>query len=142
MKLAQHILDSKPAGIYSVPPHASIYSVLQLMAEKDIGAVLVMEEESLVGIFSERDYARKIILKGKNSTDTLVSDVMTSRLIVVQPKTDIHTCMALMSKNRIRHLPVVENNTVIGVLSITDLVKAVIAEQEFVIAQLEQYIHQ
>ncbi len=142
MKTARQILNNKPAGVYSVPPEASIYAVLQLMAEKDIGAVLVMESDTLVGLFSERDYARKIILNGKNSTDTLVHEVMTQRLIVVSPSTELAACMALMSNNRIRHLPVVENGKVMGVLSITDLVRETIAEQQFVIEQLEHYIHQ
>ncbi|WP_374335772.1 CBS domain-containing protein [Leeia sp.] len=143
MKTAGQLLAEKQRqAIYNVPPQATIYAALQLMAEKDIGAVLVMDEDSLVGIFSERDYARKIILKGKNSTDTLIQDVMTSRLFVVSPHSTISECMALMSEKRIRHLPVVEGSQVMGVLSITDLVRETIRAQDFVIQQLEQYIHQ
>lgn len=141
MKTARQMVE-QAHNLVTVPPDATIYAALQVMAEQDVAAVLVMEDEALVGIFSERDYARKIVLKGKTSIDTRMYEVMTQRLFVVGPTATREECMALMSERRIRHLPVVENGKVLGVLSITDLVRETIAEQQFVIEQLERYIHQ
>lgn len=142
MKNAKQLLQDKlRPGIFSVPPDATVFQALQLMAEKDIGALLVMENETLVGIFSERDYARKVVLQGKTSAATPIRDIMTAKVVFARPSSSIDECMALMSERRIRHLPVMDNNVVVGVLSITDLVRAQIAEQQFVIEQLEHYIH-
>ena len=142
MKNAKQLLQDKlRPGIFSVPPDATVFQALQLMAEKDIGALLVMENETLLGIFSERDYARKVVLQGKTSAATPIRDIMTAKVVFARPDSSIDECMALMSERRIRHLPVMDNNVVVGVLSITDLVRAQIAEQQFVIEQLEHYIH-
>lgn len=142
MKNAKQLLQDKlRPGIFSVPPDATVFQALQLMAEKDIGALLVMENETLLGIFSERDYARKVVLQGKTSAATPIRDIMTAKVVFAKPDSSIDECMALMSERRIRHLPVMDRNVVVGVLSITDLVRAQIAEQQFVIQQLEHYIH-
>ncbi|MBY0444943.1 MAG: CBS domain-containing protein [Burkholderiales bacterium] len=142
MKTAQQLLAEKAIdSILSVSPQASVYQALQVLAEKNIGALLVMEEDRLVGIFSERDYARKVILLGKTSAGTPVSEIMTRKLLCVPPAATIDECMAIMSEKRIRHLPVVDGDKVLGVLSIGDLVREKIDEQKFTIAQLEQYIH-
>ena len=143
MKTAgQLLVEKQNIGIHSVPPDASIYAALELMAAQDIGAVLVIDEGSMVGIFSERDYARKIVLKGKNSTDTRMYEVMTQKIFYVSPHNTMDECMHIMSQKRIRHLPVLEQGEVLGVLSITDMVRETIAEQQFVIEQLEKYISQ
>ena len=142
MKTAHQLLQEKSRpGIFRVPPDATVYQALQLMAEKDIGAVLVMEGERLLGIFSERDYARKVVLQGKTSAGTPIVDIMTKRVIIARPNQTVDQCMAIMSEKRFRHLPVCEGDQVIGVLSITDLVREQIAEQQFLIEQLEHYIH-
>ena len=116
------------------------YEALELMATKDIGAVVVVEKERPVGIFSERDYARKVILKGKTSKNTRVSELMSKPVLFVRPDQTIEECMALMTEKHVRHLPVMENDKLIGIVSIGDAVKAIIAEQQFTIHQLEQYI--
>ncbi|MBV8465869.1 MAG: CBS domain-containing protein [Burkholderiales bacterium] len=142
MKTARQLLQEKQrGGIFSVPPTSTVYQALQLMAEKDIGAVLVMEGDRLVGIFSERDYARKVVLQGKTSAGTPITDIMTKRVMFATPSTTLDECMAIMSEKRFRHLPVLDGETVLGVLSITDLVREQIAEQRFMIEQLEHYIH-
>ncbi|MFC7419829.1 CBS domain-containing protein [Iodobacter arcticus] len=142
MKTAHQLLAEKAIdNILSVAPQASVYQALQLLAEKNIGALLVMEENHLVGIFSERDYARKVILMGKTSAGTPVSEIMTRKLLCVPPSATIDECMAIMSEKRIRHLPVLDGDKVLGVLSIGDLVREIIEEQKFTIAQLEHYIH-
>ncbi|MFO1386465.1 MAG: CBS domain-containing protein [Chitinivorax sp.] len=142
MKNAKQLLQDKlRPGIFAVSPDSTVFQALQLMAEKDIGALLVMENEVLVGIFSERDYARKVVLQGKTSASTPIRDIMTAKVVFARLDSSIDECMALMSERRIRHLPVIDNNKVVGVLSITDLVRATIAEQQFVIEQLEHYIH-
>lgn len=140
MHTVSHCLQTKGSQVYSIHPEASVYEALDLMADKDIGALLVMEGERLVGIFSERDYARKIILHGKSSRETPVREIMTPRVVVIRPDQSLDDCMALMTGKHIRHLPVVEGDKVVGVISIGDVVKEIIAEQEFVIEQLENYI--
>jgi CBS domain-containing protein len=126
--------------VWSIEPSASVYDAIELMAEKGIGALLVMEAGKLVGILSERDYARKIILQGRASKSTAVKEIMTSRVAYTDPEQDIQECMALMTDKRIRHLPVLESGQLCGVVSIGDLVKAIIDEQKFIIEQLERYI--
>jgi len=140
METVRHLLQDKGNQVWSIQPGASVYEALERMAERDIGALLVMDGDSLEGIFSERDYARKIVLHGKSSADTPVSDVMTSKVVCIGPDHRIENCMALMTEKHIRHLPVLEDGKVVGVVSIGDVVKEVIAEQEFVIEQLENYI--
>lgn len=140
MKLVKHILTTKGDDIWHISPDESVLEAIKLMAEKKIGALLVMENEKLVGIVSERDYARKVILRGKSSRETPVSEIMTAEVVSTEPLETVEGCMKMMTDGRIRHLPVVENGKVVGVLSIGDLVKEIIAEQEFTIRQLENYI--
>lgn len=140
MLSVQQLLDQKPKGIFSVAPDDPVLTAIRKMAEHHIGALLVMSGDRLVGIVSERDYARKVVLLGRSSTETRVEAIMTSKVISVTPKQDAHDCMRLMTDKRIRHLPVVIGDRVIGVLSIGDLVRAVIEEQERTIADLETYI--
>ncbi|BDB22708.1 inosine-5-monophosphate dehydrogenase [Cupriavidus sp. TA19] len=142
MKTARQVLESKPTqAIYSIPPTATVYAALQLMAEKGIGALLVIEHGDIMGILSERDYARKVILMQRTSRETLVRDIMTSSVIYVSASQSTDECMALMTKHRLRHLPVMDNEELVGMLSIGDLVKDIISEQQFIIEQLEHYIH-
>ncbi|WP_422845934.1 CBS domain-containing protein [Acidovorax sp. M2(2025)] len=141
MTVVSKILQSKPdATVYAVAPAASVFDALQLMANKGIGALLVTEGESIVGIFTERDYARKIALMGRTSSLTQVRDVMTTAVLFVRPDQTSEQCMQIMSNNRLRHLPVVEGGKLVGMISIGDLVKDIISEQKFIIEQLEQYI--
>lgn len=140
MKTVRQLLEAKGRQVYSVSPDTIIYDALKLMAENRIGALLVLEGQHLAGVFSERDYAREVVLKGKTSRTTPVKDVMSTTVITVTPDHTVEDCMNLMSGKRIRHLPVMEDNRVIGVLSIGDLVKETIAYQEFLIRQLESYI--
>jgi len=141
MKTVAQLLTLKSAGVVSVAPGATVLEALKVLAEKDIGAVLVMDGPHLVGMFSERDYARKIALKGKSSADTPVSEIMTRGVLCVTPSHTNEQCMALMTQKRIRHLPVLSNKQVVGILSIGDLVKDTISEQQFIISELERYIH-
>jgi CBS domain-containing protein len=141
MKSLKQLLDAKGNPLYSIRPDALVIDALRLMAEKDVGALLVMEGAQLVGILSERDYARKVILHGKSSQDVLVREIMTANVVTVDPAKTVVECMALVTQRRIRHLPVCEKDRVVGVVSIGDLVKEVIAEQEQTIKQLESYIH-
>lgn len=134
------ILRQKKGEVWSVAPGATVYESIQMLAEKGIGALLVMAEGKLVGVISERDYARKVILKGKSSKETLVNEIMTSSVVFVSPTETVDRCMTLMTNNRIRHLPVVEGEKVVGLVSIGDLVKWIISEQEETIQQLENYI--
>jgi CBS domain-containing protein len=140
MKTVKHVLQAKGHDVWSIPPDALVYDALKLMADKEVGALLVLEAGKLVGIISERDYARKVMLKGKSSLDTPVREIMTQKVIYVRPEQTIEDCMALMTEKRVRHLPVLVDDQVIGVVSIGDLVKAVIAEKDFMIKQLENYI--
>ena len=141
MKTVQQILEAKAHKVLFIEPDRSVFEALTLMAEKDVGALVVLDDGQLVGIVSERDYARKIILLGKSSRDTPVRDVMTTKVVCVGGLQTVDQCMALMTDKRIRHLPVLESNKVVGVISIGDVVKEVIADQQFQIHQLEQYIH-
>ena len=140
MKSVRQLLQAKGRDIHSIAPDARVFEALKLMAEKNVGALLVVEGERLVGVFSERDYARKVILKGKTSKDTAVRDIMTSHVLYVRPEQTIEECMALMTAKHVRHLPVLEEEGLVGVVSIGDVVKAIIAEQEFIIEQLQNYI--
>ena len=141
MKNVAQILKSKPEQtVHTVSPSTSVFDAVRRMAEKNIGALLVMEDVKIVGIITERDYARKIILMGRSSKETPVRDIMTSPVMYVRPDHTNEECMALMTDNRVRHLPVMDNGKLIGLISIGDLVKDIIAEQKFTIQQLEHYI--
>lgn len=141
MPSVAEILKSKADNtVYSMGPDASVYDALKLMSEKNIGALLVLEEGRIVGIFSERDYARKIVLMSRSSKDTPLRDIMTKSVRFVRPEQSNEQCMALMTENRLRHLPVLDGEKLIGIISIGDLVKGIISEQQFIIEQLEQYI--
>jgi len=140
MKTVQQILAKKGAGIYTISPKATMFEALTLMADADVGALLVLKNDRVAGILSERDYARKVILKGKVSRETLVSEVMTEDVVKVSPSTLVDECMGIMTAKRIRHLPVVEDDKLVGLISIGDVVGAVIDEEEFVIEQLTSYI--
>lgn len=141
MKTLKQLLESKGREVYTISPEASVLDALRLMAEKSVGALIVTEGGKIAGVISERDYARKVILHGKSSHELQVRDIMTSKVITVHPRQTVEECMALMTEKRIRHLPVTEGERLIGVLSIGDLVKEVIAEQQQTIQQLESYIH-
>ncbi|MEL6446417.1 MAG: CBS domain-containing protein [Pseudomonadota bacterium] len=140
MTTARDILDDKGHDVFAVAPGDTVLDALQLLADKGVGALLVMEADKLVGIFTERDYARKVILAGKASRDTPISEVMTAKVLYVGPDRTVDECMALMTDIKARHLPVLEGETVLGVLSIGDLVRVKIREQNFLIDQLRQYI--
>lgn len=140
MKTVHQLLESKGRAIVSVSPDVKVIDALRVMAEHGIGAVLVVDNDRLVGIMSERDYARKVILKGKSSQETHVREIMTERVIYVRPQQTVPECMALMTNKRVRHLPVLDGDQLVGVLSLGDLVKETISEQEFIIQQLENYI--
>ena len=140
MKTAKQLLEDKGQQVWSVHSDATVFDALRLMAEKDIGALLVMDEGSVVGLISERDYARKVILQGRSSRHTLVADIMSTSVLHALPQQTVNDCMALMTDKKVRHLPVLDDGRVIGILSLGDLVKAIITEQEFVIEQLEHYI--
>jgi CBS domain-containing protein len=140
MTIVRQLLDRKGRAIFSVEPGAPVLEAIRAMAAHHVGALLVMEGEALRGIVSERDYARKVILMGRSSADTPVRDIMTAEVITVSPETSVQTCMQLVTDRRVRHLPVIEGARVVGMVSIGDLVKAVIAEQQQHIEQLENYI--
>lgn len=136
----RQILERKGDQVWSVEPEVSVLEALQFMSEKNIGAVIVQQDENPVGIFSERDYARKIALQGKNERETRVQEVMTHEVICVKSDYEMDACLALMTNKFIRHLPVVEDDKIVGVISIGDVVKELVAEQKFVIDQLVHYI--
>ena len=141
MTTMRHLLDRKGRSVYSIPPEAPVLEAIRAMAEHHVGALLVMRGAELVGIVSERDYARKVILKGRSSSATPVADIMSSPVTTVAPATSVEEAMRIMTDRRIRHLPVTEDRRVTGVISIGDLVKAVIEDQQQTIEQLESYIH-
>jgi CBS domain-containing protein len=141
MTTVRTLLERKGRAIFSVEPQAAVLDAIRLMAEHHVGALLVMRGAALEGIISERDYARKVILRGRSSADTPVRDIMSSPVITVSLETSVQTCMQLVTDRRVRHLPVVDGGRVVGMVSIGDLVKAVIADQQQQIAQLESYIH-
>jgi len=136
----RQLLNKKGHQVWAISPDATVYQALETMANKDVGAVLVMEGDQLLGIFSERDYARRCILRNRKSRETLVKDLMTTNVVTIAPNATIDDAMALMTRYRIRHLPVVEDGKVVGVISIGDVVKAVIENQEHLISHLEDYI--
>ena len=140
-KTVQQVLARKAQRLLSIAPDATVFDALTLMAEHDIGSLIVLDGERLTGIFSERDYARQVALLGKSSKDTRVRDIMTHKVLCVRPEQSVSECMALMTQKRVRHLPVLEHKKVIGMISIGDVVKEVITEQQLMIEQLEQYIH-
>ena len=140
MNRVSQILKVKSSNIISITPDTIVYNALELMVTKNVSALLVLEDEKLVGIFTERDYARKVILKGKNSRDTRIGEIMTEDLITVSPDSMIDECMQLMTSRFIRHLPVLEENKLIGIISIGDVVKFIIEDQKFIIENMEHYI--
>src|SRR5713101_2654846 len=140
MTTLRNILQVKGGTIWSVSPESTVYDAINMMADKNVGALLVLEGEKLSGIISERDYARKVILKGKSSKETKVKEIMTSDVVTISPHQSIEECMGLMTVKHIRHLPVVEDKKLVGMISIGDVVKAIISEQEYTIKQLENYI--
>jgi CBS domain-containing protein len=141
MKTVRQIIEAKRPRVLTISPGATVYDALKTMADHEVGALVVLDNGHLVGIFSERDYARKVILHGKSSKETMVREIMTSRVLCIGPDQTVDQCMALMTDKRVRHLPVLERKQVIGIISIGDVVKEVISEQRFMIEQLEQYIH-
>ncbi len=140
MKLVQHLLDVKGPEIISIGGDASVFDAIKLMADKTVGSLLVMDGDDLEGIVTERDYARKVIIKGRSSESTQVREIMTRKVITARRDQTVKACMAVMTKKRIRHLPVVEDDAVVGIISIGDLVQAIIADQQEEIEHLEQYI--
>ena len=140
MATVKQLLEYKGCDIVSIEPERTVFEALERLAERQIGALLIIKNGKLVGLFSERDYARKVILKGKSSKDTPVNDVMMRDLVCVNLETSIDECMALMTQERVRHLPVLDNGNLIGIVSIGDAVRQIISERDFTIRQLEQYI--
>ncbi|MBN2319117.1 MAG: CBS domain-containing protein [Acidobacteria bacterium] len=139
MKPVKDVLNEKGHDIWSITPDASVFEAIELMAQKEVGALLVLEAEKPIGIISERDYTRKVILKGKSSRKTMIKAIMTSPVIFTDAGQDVKGCMELMTSKNIRHLPVLENNRLVGIVSLGDLVKAIISEQESKIRGLESY---
>ena len=140
MKPVSLLLQRRAPGLWRTAPDTTVFDALHLLAHHEVGALVVMQGDALVGVFSERDYTRKVALQGKNSKDVRVSEIMTANVFTVTPQTPTHECMALMSQKRIRHLPVVEGATVVGMLSIRDLMDDIIADHEQTIEQLRTYI--
>ncbi|MEE9345383.1 MAG: CBS domain-containing protein [Methylococcales bacterium] len=140
MYTVREVLQSKDSKLWTIEPSASVFEALQIMAENNIGSLLVMENEILQGIFSERDYARDVVLKGKSSKETPVSELLPNELMYVTPDDKLKECMALMTTKRVRHLPVYQDGLLMGIVSIGDLVKQIISDQEFTIRELEKYI--
>ncbi|MES9811496.1 MAG: CBS domain-containing protein [Candidatus Thiodiazotropha sp.] len=140
MLTVNQLLQRKGYEIETIDPNATVFEALQSMADHEIGSLVVVEDKKIVGLFSERDYARNIILKGRTSKETRVKEIMISQVPVVKPEQTTEECMAIMTEKRIRHLPVMKDNELVGIISIGDLVKAIIEEQQFVIEQLVSYI--
>ena len=140
MTTVQRLLEHKGHTVWSIPPDASVFEAVQLMADKRVGALMVVDRNELIGVISERDYAREIVLKDRVSRDTPVSAIMTRRVLYVRPEQTLDECMALMTERHLRHLPVLDNGRLIGVVSMRDVVKDLIAEKEFLIEQMENYI--
>jgi len=140
MKTVAELLRAKPARVVKVRPEQSVLEAIKVLAQEDIGAAIVMTGDRLAGIFSERDYTRKVILKGRASDSTRVEEIMTPNVVVVSPRTRTRECMALMTEKNIRHLPVVDEGRIVGMVSIRDIVSDIIADQDFTIEQLEHYI--
>jgi len=140
MKRVRDVLQVKGSKVFTIDPDASVYDAIKIMADQRIGALVVLQGEHLVGLISETDYARKIVLQGRTSANTRVREIMTDRVLYVSPDQDISECMALMTEKRFRHLPVMDNDKLSGLISIGDLVKSIIDEQLFTIEQLERYI--
>jgi CBS domain-containing protein len=136
----KHLLEQKSQSLWTIDPDATVLDALAKMAEKDIGSLLVMDGEKLIGIITERHYSRNVVLKGKRSPTTLVSDIMERNVVHVRPEQSVELCMALMTDKRVRHLPVLEDNRAIGIVSIGDILKSIISKQKFVIDELEHYI--
>lgn len=142
MKLIKHILEVKGNDVWTITPDEAVYDALQLMADKNVGALVVAKDGQIIGVISERDYARKVILKGKSSRETLVREIMTSPAICVTPDKTVEQCLALMTDKHIRHLPVVDDGKLVGVVSVGDLVKSIIDSQKELIRQLENFIQE
>lgn len=140
MSTVKQLLEFKGHDIISIDPDRTVYEAIEILAARQIGALLVIENGKLVGLISERDYARKVILKGKSSKDTLIRDVMTREIICVKPEMSVEESLALMTEKRVRHLPVMANDALIGIIAIGDAVRQIISERDFTIQQLEQYI--
>jgi CBS domain-containing protein len=140
-KTVAQVLGRKPQRVLAVAPDATVFEALTMLAEHDVGALVVLDGERLAGIFSERDYARQVALQGKTSRDTRVREIMTAKVVCVRPDQSVDDCMGLMTARHIRHLPVLDHKKVIGVVSIGDVVKELLTEQQLMIEQLEQYIH-
>ena len=140
MRTVEQLLHVKGSDIWSIAPQATTYNALQIMAEKNVGALLVIEKEKLLGIFSERDYARKVILKEKSSKSTSVGELMTREVFYINANSTLEESMALMTAKRIRHLPVLKNNQLIGIVTLGDVVRQIISDQQFAIRELEKYI--
>ena len=140
MKTVKQLVEEKSHKLLSIAPSMSVFEALQKMAEFDVGALVILDEGRLVGIFSERDYARKLILHGKSSRETRIEEIMTTRVVCIGPDRSAEECMALMTDKRVRHLPVLEDKKVVAVISIGDVVREMIEDQKHIIEQLEQYI--
>lgn len=141
MTTVKHVLDSKGRDVHTISPSASVFDALKTMAEHDVGSLVVVENDQLVGIITERDYSREIVLKGKTSPATPVREIMTTGVLYARPEQSVQECMAIMTARAVRYLPVLEHKQLIGIVSIGDMVKSLIDEQQFIIEQLEQYIH-
>ena len=141
MNFVSQILKDKEGKIWSVAPRETAYNALQIMSDQNLGALLVIDKRGVVGIFSERDYARKVILKGKSSKTTSVSELMTKKVLYIDPGTTVEDCMALMTEKNVRHLPVIEKNQLVGLVTVGDVLKQLIEDQKFEIQELERYIN-
>lgn len=141
MTTVRQLLDQKGRNVWSIHPDATVFDAVRKMAEKDIGSLVVMDGEKVLGIITERHYARNVVLRGKASPVTPVRDIMETRVVVVRSNDTVERCMALMTENRVRHLPVLDREELVGIVSIGDLVKSIIGDQKFMIDQLEHYIH-